>query len=176
MRIIRYNAPQCLLTEMNTQHQYNVHHIQLIAAPNLSLWRHRRCRSICLFVTKKKPAHDGAYAMSVDRGTYTRHSYEGTAHTLFKWRRAYESTHNHGYARIVCVMYALIRINGTAATDSRTNTHIMYIHIYTHYPQLIYKRNNGKITTYTYNEKPLCLRCHCSQDWKCKSAGPFKRE
>lgn len=83
--IIRHNAPQCLLTEMNTQHQNNVHHIQLIAAPNLSLLRHRRCRRVhvCLRV-KKKPAHDGAYSMSVDRGTYSRHSYEGTAHTLFK--------------------------------------------------------------------------------------------
>lgn len=126
--IIRHNAPQCLLTEMNTQHQNNVHHIQLIAAPNLSLLRHRRCRRVhvCLRV-KKKPAHDGAYSMSVDRGTYSRHSYEGTAHTLFKWRRAYEFTHNHWYARIVCVMHALIRINGTATTSTT-----IYIHAYTY--------------------------------------------
>lgn len=50
---------------MNIQHQHNLHHIQLIAAPNLSLLRHRRCRcrSICLFASKKKPAHDEAYAI-----------------------------------------------------------------------------------------------------------------
>lgn len=147
-----YYTPQC--TEMNTQHQHNVHHIQLIAAPNLSLLRHRRCRcrSICLFASKKKPALMTELCRSIAE---TRHSYEGTAHTLFKWRRAYESTHNHGYARIVCVMYALIRINGTATT--RTTSYIsyiqyictMYIHIYsyTYHLQIIYKRNNGIITT-----------------------------